>query len=60
MAKIVTVDIDLENGNFSVDLTGFQGKGCEDVQRVFDAVGKRTKDIKKPEFKLKNSCTVKK
>ena len=51
MAKLVTVTIDPETGGFTVDLTGFQGKGCADVARAFDALGDKVKDIKKPEFK---------
>lgn len=52
MAKLVTVDLELNGtGEFSVDLIGFQGKGCADVQAAFAELGKVTKDIKKPEFK---------
>lgn len=31
--KIITVEID-EQGNSSIDLSGFQGKGCADVARA--------------------------
>ena len=50
MAKLITVLID-ENGDQSVDLAGYQGKGCAAVQKAFeDAIGTSTKAIKKPEF----------
>jgi hypothetical protein len=49
MGKIITVVID-ENGDQSVDLEGYQGKGCSAVQKVFEAVGKSTKATKKPEY----------
>ena len=50
MAKLINIAIDAE-GNFSIDLTGFHGKGCADVMRAFDGIGKRVVDRKKPEFK---------
>lgn len=49
MAKIVTVEIDTD-GNFSVDLTGFNGKGCSDVIKAFEGLGTATKTVTKPEF----------
>jgi hypothetical protein len=50
MAKIITVLID-ENGDQSVDLAGYQGRGCSAVQKAFeDALGPSSKSIKKPEF----------
>ena len=50
MAKIVTIEID-EEGNQTVDLEGYQGKGCHAVQEVFArAVGQSTKAVRKPEF----------
>ena len=47
--KIVTVEVD-KNGNFTVDLVGFQGKGCKAVAAAFESVGKVTKEELKPEF----------
>lgn len=50
MAKIITVTID-EEGNPSVDLDGYQGKGCHAVQEGFErALGKSTKVVRKPEY----------
>jgi hypothetical protein len=49
MAKTVTVEIDAD-GNFTVDMAGFQGKGCKDVAKAFDAAGKVTKETLKPEY----------
>jgi hypothetical protein len=49
MAKIVMVEID-SDGNPTVDLDGYKGKGCDAVQKLFgDALGTTTKAVKKPE-----------
>ena len=50
MAKLVTIELDEETGNFSVDLTGFQGKGCADVVKAFETLGTVTTSHKKPEY----------
>lgn len=47
--QIVTVEVD-KNGNFTVDLAGFQGKGCKAVADAFNSVGKVTKEEYKPEY----------
>lgn len=57
MAKLVTILLDEETGQFSVDLTGFHGKGCADVIKMFDGLGEKTKDIKKPEYK-QETCNL--
>lgn len=50
MAKIITIQID-EEGNQTVDLVGYHGKGCAAVARVFaDAIGSSTEVKKKPEY----------
>lgn len=50
MAKIVTVTID-EEGNPTIDLAGYQGKGCSAVQDVFGrALGVTQERVKKPEY----------
>lgn len=61
MAKIITIEIEQNgSGKFSVDLTGFEGKGCADVQAAFDELGTITKEVKKPEYKvLKNNAGCK-
>jgi hypothetical protein len=51
MAKKITVLLDEETSEFSVDLTGFQGVGCADIERAFNQLGNTTKSIKKPEYK---------
>jgi len=58
MAKIITIDLDPKDASFSVDLTGFHGKGCEDVIKAFTSIGETTKIIEKPEFKDKTVNTV--
>jgi len=50
MAKTVTVTIDEGSGDFSVDLTGFQGKGCDAIIKAFAEIGDVTKEIHKPEY----------
>lgn len=47
--QIVTVEVDT-NGNFTVDLAGFQGKGCKAVADAFQSVGKVNKEENKPEY----------
>lgn len=50
MAKIITVTID-ENGDPSIDLAGYKGKGCQAVQDVFGrALGTTIRAVKKPEY----------
>lgn len=59
MAKIVTMIID-EEGNPSIDLAGYAGKGCQAVQDVFGrALGTTIKAEKKSEYNkplTKNVC----
>lgn len=51
MAKIVTIEIDEETGDQTVDLAGYAGKGCSAVQQVFErAVGKSVAVTRKPEY----------
>lgn len=52
--KTVTITID-ENGDASVDLAGFKGKGCEAVQKAF-ALGKVTTSKTKPEYYQPDNC----
>jgi hypothetical protein len=47
--KTVTIEID-EQGNSSIDLAGFQGKGCGDVVKVFQSRDVVTKSQVKREF----------
>ena len=59
MAKIVTLVID-EEGNPSIDLAGYAGKGSQAVQDVFGrALGTTIKAVKKAEYNkplTKNVC----
>jgi hypothetical protein len=51
MAKIITVDVDFEGGDTTIDLAGYHGKGCHAVQEVFGrALGVTTKLVRKPEY----------
>jgi hypothetical protein len=47
--KTITVEID-EQGNSSIDLQGFQGKGCGEVAKVLQGADKLTRSEKKREF----------
>ena len=50
MAKIVTITID-ENGDQTVDLNGYQGKGCDAVAAAFgNAVGHTEKVTHKTDY----------
>jgi len=48
-SKLVTIEID-EQGNSSIDLEGFQGKGCGDVAKAFQSRDAVTKSHTKREF----------
>lgn len=49
MQKTVTIEID-EAGESSIDLVGFQGKGCADVAKDFQGNDAVTRSDKKREF----------
>ena len=49
--KTVVIEID-EQGNSSLDLTGFQGKGCADVAKDFQGGDAVTNTRHKREFYL--------
>ena len=63
MSKIITVEIDNETGNLTVDLDGYQGVGCAAVQEAFAAtLGTSTHSVNKPEYNKvpkKNVCITK-
>ena len=47
--KTITVEID-DQGNSSIDLTGFHGKGCGDVAEALRGKDMRVVDHKKREY----------
>ena len=50
MAKIITFTID-EYGDVLTETAGWQGKGCDSIQKVFgDALGTTVNSVKKPEY----------
>jgi hypothetical protein len=50
-AKLITVTIDQTGGKgFTVDTTGFQGKGCADIHKMFEGIGGPGTTTKKPEY----------
>ena len=61
--KIITIEIDNTTGDLTVDLDGYEGKGCGVVQEAFSAtLGKSTHSVNKPEFNKvtkKNVCITK-
>jgi hypothetical protein len=58
MAKQGTVVINKATGEFSIDLTGYKGKGCTVDAAQFTRGGKVTKDVKKPEYKLEQKTVT--
>ena len=53
--KTVTIEID-EQGNSSIDLEGFHGKGCSDVAKDFQS-GDSAKNVRnKPEFYIQQTA----
>ncbi len=49
--KTITIEID-EAGNSSLDLNGFQGKGCGEVAKLLQGSDRVTKSDKKRDFHL--------
>ena len=47
--KIITVEID-DKGDFSLDLEGFKGKGCKELAKAFEAMGKVKSETIKSDF----------
>ena len=47
--RIVTIEID-EQGNSTVDLTGFEGRGCADVAKAFQCADTVVEERTKREF----------
>lgn len=47
--KTITIEID-EAGNSSLDLNGFQGKGCGDVAKLLQGSDRLIRSDKKREF----------
>lgn len=52
--KIVTIEID-ERGESSIDLEGFQGKGCSDVAATFQGKDTVTRSVRKREYHIEAS-----
>ena len=48
--KLINISFDEGSGEFNVDLTGFNGKGCDDIIKACAEVGSVTKEIYKPEY----------
>ena len=61
--KIITIEIDNSTGDLTVDLVGYEGKGCGSVQEAFAAtLGKSTHSVNKSEYNKvpkKNVCITK-
>lgn len=52
--KTITIEID-EQGNSTLDLEGFQGKGCSDVAKALQGTDHVTKSEKKREFHVEGA-----
>ncbi len=49
--KTITIEID-EDGNSSLDLNGFQGKGCSDIAKLLQGTDRLIRSDKKRAFYL--------
>lgn len=56
--KVVTIIID-EDGNSSLDLAGFQGKGCANVAKEFRGPDILRKSVQKREYSVELPQQVK-
>jgi hypothetical protein len=54
--RTITIEID-EAGNSSLDLNGFQGKGCGDVAKFLQSSDRVIRSDKKREFHLASQKT---
>jgi hypothetical protein len=52
--KTIIVEID-EHGNSSIDLAGFEGKGCGEVARTIQGADSVTRSEKKREFHIETT-----
>lgn len=52
--KTITVEID-EQGNSTLNLDGFQGKGCGEVAKALQGTDQVTKSEKKREFHVEEA-----
>jgi len=60
MASFKTVKILLkDDGTVEVDQVGYKGKSCSGgVKDLIDAIGKDTKNVKKPEYYKENEVHI--
>lgn len=56
--KITKVVLDPKTLEFSVDNTGYEGKGCSAIVDAFAKGNEIVKDIKKPEYRLQGQTGV--
>ena len=54
--KTVTIEID-DQGNSSIDLKGFEGKGCADIAKAFQADDSVVSSKKKREFHIERTAS---
>jgi hypothetical protein len=58
MAQFIDAIID-ENGDITIELNGYVGKGCEAVQEAFNVFGETVEIRKKPEYNQTVKAKVK-
>lgn len=51
MAKIIKITVNDNTGEFTVDLTGYQGQGCDAIIEAFGELGEITAHQHKPEYR---------
>lgn len=49
--QFVTIEVSDKDGSFTVDLTGFEGIGCDAVIKAFAELGETSSVTEKPEYK---------
>jgi len=58
-AKVIKIDVDDLTGEFAVDLTGYQGQGCDAIIEAFGEIGAIQTHIHKPEYKATQTKAIK-
>jgi hypothetical protein len=60
MPKEIYIDIDDTTGDFELKLEGFKGKGCKNIAKKFEQLGKVTHEEHLPSYnEAEASATVK-
>jgi hypothetical protein len=58
MPKEIHIDIDEKTGDFELKLEGYNGKGCKDIAKHFEKLGKVVLEEKLPSFDQAETTTA--